>query len=368
MYKYINERTALYKTIGNLKNKDNVELVERDGKKYVMKSFDKYKSDTTYDRRVYDFIMDNHPSGVPAIIEFIEDDRWFIVVEEYIQGISPQKRIKKGDFFTEEEAGNIIIQLCNILKPFHQAEIPIIHRDIKPSNIVIDNGGTVYLTDFDSAKLYNDKSVEDTILLGTRDFAAPEQYGFGQSDCRTDIYGLGVTFYYLVKGKIPGKVSKDELFKFPYSHIITKATSMDSSMRYENVMEMAKEIQKTHEIQHDKKYILRKYMLPGFRSRKPWKMLLALFGYFIIIYCGCTITVEDGTLTDIITVRVYWFILTVTSCLFVFNYLDIWDRCMINRIKGIKKYLFIMLLLIIYAFLLVLLLSIVISVLPASQS
>ena len=84
--------------------------------------------------------------------------------------------------------------------------------DIKPTNIMLQGDFkkgqgivSVYLIDFNTARVFDAERNRDTELIGTRGFAAPEQYGFSQSDARTDIYGLGVLLNYMLCGKFdPG--------------------------------------------------------------------------------------------------------------------------------------------------------------------
>lgn len=87
----------------------------------------------------------------------------------------------------------------------HSYYLPIIHRDIKPSNVIVTNDGIVKLLDMNAAKYYKGNAEEDTHLIGTVGYAAPEQYGFGESSVQTDIYALGVLLNYLIVGDIPKK-------------------------------------------------------------------------------------------------------------------------------------------------------------------
>lgn len=89
--------------------------------------------------------------------------------------------------------------LCEILEKLHSVTPPIVHRDTKPSNIIITNYEHVVLLDFNAAKYFADTDTADTILLGTKGYAAPEQYGFGSSTPQTDIYALGILLKELVK-------------------------------------------------------------------------------------------------------------------------------------------------------------------------
>lgn len=83
------------------------------------------------------------------------------------------------------------MQLCKGLKNLHQRDI--IHRDINLNNIMLTNDGVVKLVDFDTVRIFKYDQNFDTTYLGTKGFAPPEQYGFSQTDARTDIYALGMT-------------------------------------------------------------------------------------------------------------------------------------------------------------------------------
>ena len=131
----------------------------------------------------------------------------------------------------EDEAVSMIIQLCRILKQLHRCRSPIIHRDLKPANIMISSDGVVKLIDFNAAKEYRMGQMEDTCLMGTREYAAPEQYGFGQSDARTDIYALGVILNRLLTGDFP----KNKLYEGRLKPVIQTCIQMDADARYQSV-------------------------------------------------------------------------------------------------------------------------------------
>ena len=96
--------------------------------------------------------------------------------------------------------------LCDVLLYLHTRDSPIIYRDMKPGNIMLKPDGNLMLIDFGTAREYKVKNRGDTVCLGTVGYAAPEQFGgMGQTDARTDIYGLGATMYHLLTGKNPGK-------------------------------------------------------------------------------------------------------------------------------------------------------------------
>ena len=123
---------------------------------------------------------------IPAIHSFWEEDGKLVVLEEYIQGKTLDALLSKG-MLDEQEKIRIVLNVCDALSFLHSAKIPIIHRDIKPSNIMLTNDGIVKLIDYDAAKVFHRGKNEDTTLIGTVGRAAPEQFGFAQSDARTDV-------------------------------------------------------------------------------------------------------------------------------------------------------------------------------------
>lgn len=141
-----------------------------------------------------------------------------VIVEEFLTG-----ETLDGKKLTETETRQILLQLCNGLKVLHGRGI--IHRDIKPSNLIL-HGEKIYLIDFDAARIFKDGQFEDTKILGTKGYAPPEQFGFGQTDCRSDIYSLGKTFLELTN-------CGSDLKK-----ILSKCVEVDPKNRYQNIDEL----------------------------------------------------------------------------------------------------------------------------------
>lgn len=145
----------------------------------------------------------NHPN-LPRIAEVVENEESFLIVMDYIEGISLKDKLDQTGAFSQEDVIRWGKQLCNVLGYLHSQNPPIIYRDLKLANIMLRPDGDIELIDFGTAREYKTGNQEDTINIGTVGYAAPEQYGGrGQSDARTDIYCLGVTLYQLVTGKNP---------------------------------------------------------------------------------------------------------------------------------------------------------------------
>ena len=146
----------------------------------------------------------NHPH-LPRIIDIIDHEDSFLIVMDYIEGIDLDKKLREGPQKWSDvvEWGK---QLCDVFAYLHSRKPPIIYRDMKPGNVKLKPNGDVVLFDFGTAREYkSQKAGDDTTCLGTRGYAAPEQYGgMGQTDARSDIYCLGATMFHLVTGRLPG--------------------------------------------------------------------------------------------------------------------------------------------------------------------
>lgn len=139
-------------------------------------------------------------SGLPRFLDEYESDTMLCVVREYVHGV-PLSDLLESGLLTEAEALPVLLQLCDILTYLHNQSPPVIHRDIKPQNVVLTETGTVKLIDFGVSRIYDANTKKDTIFFGTQDFAPPEQYGYSQTDCRSDLFSLGVMMGYLLTGQ-----------------------------------------------------------------------------------------------------------------------------------------------------------------------
>lgn len=188
----------------------------------------------------------DHPN-LPRITDFFVDNNQEYLVMDYVNGKTTEQLLREaGGPLKMEFVLKIAEQLMDVLIYLHQQNPPVIFRDLKPANVMVTSGGKVKLIDFGIARVFTAGKTKDTIIMGTPGFAAPEQYGTGQSDQRSDIYGLGATLYFQVTGQDPA----DNPFHFePPSSInpevpkklenaILKCVQMEPEKRFESVEQM----------------------------------------------------------------------------------------------------------------------------------
>ena len=167
---------------------------------------------------------------ISQVSDVIQDESDVIVIEKLIEGVTLRQTLDDGEEFTETEIQAVFMHLCQALSAIHREGI--IHRDIKPSNIIIRDK-TAVLIDFDVARQYNPQQSEDTVYMGTKGYAAPEQYGFSQTDSRSDIYSLGIVMKELLGSRFPASAYRD---------VIEKCTRFDPENRYQTADEIWAEL------------------------------------------------------------------------------------------------------------------------------
>ena len=144
----------------------------------------------------------DHPA-IPKLVEVLEDEETLCVVREYFDGETLESIMAREGTQDLIQVVDWAWQLCDVLRYLHERNY--VYRDMKPGNILLRPDGRLALIDFGTMRVYKPGKAGDTVCLGTRGYAAPEQFGgMGQTDARTDIYGLGATLYYLATGCNPG--------------------------------------------------------------------------------------------------------------------------------------------------------------------
>jgi len=191
----------------------------------------------------------DHPA-IPRVVDIIDTQDVIYVIMDYIEGETLEAVISSQGVPAVEKVVEWAKVLCEVLSYLHRQEPPIIYRDMKPGNVMLTPDGKVKLIDFGIAREYKKNDVADTVCLGTRGYAAPEQTtGIGQTDQRTDIYNLGVTLHQLLNG---GKAGRRR-FKIPegLEYIIEKCMQQNPADRYQNCEELLYDLDNYHNLDRD---------------------------------------------------------------------------------------------------------------------
>ena len=188
------------------------------------------------------------------------------------------------DFFAGRQpydiksAKDIMCQICDGLTVLHSRGI--VHRDIKPENIMLDNSGAVKIIDYSIARVIKPNRSKDTEVLGTAGYASPEQFGFGQTDARADIYACGVLLNYLLTGCLPDERLHDGLLRT----VIERCIEIDGSKRFQSADDLKKILQ-------GRRINTRRTFRapPGFRSKNPAAifftiLLYLIWGFMLLLY------------------------------------------------------------------------------------
>lgn len=192
---------------------------------------------------VYQALMETKHPNVAQVYDCIYEDGNTYVIEEYINGKTVADVLATKGTFSEDETNEIMTELCDGLEVLHSHEPPIIHNDIKASNIMITEDGKAKLFDFDISRTYKEESYKNTKLMGTHEYAAPEHYGFGQSDPRTDIYSLGVTMHEMLTG-VGLNQEHNVTYQGGLAKIIQKCVEIDRKKRYASAALLKSDLEK----------------------------------------------------------------------------------------------------------------------------
>ena len=338
-----------YKIISALNEEHKVYLVQSalSGKVYVQKILD------VYNIRVYEYLYRNPVAGIPRLINYYEDGNQLIVIEEYISGTSLQEKIDNSDL-SVSDIRSYMIMLCNILEALHSMTPPIIHRDIKPSNIIITSYNYAMLLDFNAAKQFSGQNESDTVLIGTPGYAAPEQYGFGSSSPKTDIYSLGIVLREML-GSITPAFDIDPILQ-RLNLIAERCTQMTPAARYQSVAELKNAVSQSYYpaqhntsaagnssqyAHHNRDNVNNKasnntdtanqaihdsssrFLPPGFRTRTPWKMLLSSVTYLFIIWLCLSLELENTYGAKLWLERIFCLGMFIFAIFCGFNYLNV---------------------------------------------
>ncbi|MCL1852190.1 MAG: serine/threonine protein kinase [Peptococcaceae bacterium] len=214
-----------------------VEKVSKNGKVYVRKYYQEGQ------HTIGDLPRLSH-AFLPQMFDSYRLADQIVIIEEYIEGLTLYDHVKQNKVLSLQEAVSLTLDLCEVVSYLHTQNPPIIHRDIKPNNIIYANN-SIKLIDFNIARTYSPGKESDTVYMGTVGYAPPEQFGFGQTDMRSDIFSIGKTFLYMITGSQPQRhIDTTTLGVFPeiVQRIIYLSTNFTPQFRYNSVDDMIKDL------------------------------------------------------------------------------------------------------------------------------
>lgn len=171
----------------------------------------------------------DHPQ-LPRALAYFSIDGQEYLLREYLPGMSLYELVESRGPLSPASARRVTLSLCRVLDYLHRRNPPVIHRDIKPQNIIIDKDGGCRLIDLGTARRFRSEQPGDTQLMGTQATAPPEQFGYRQTDQRSDIYSVGMLLRYMLSGSLeplPRGRSCGGL-----GHVARRCTAFDPRKRY----------------------------------------------------------------------------------------------------------------------------------------
>ena len=194
-------------------------------------------------RNVWSALTECGSPRLPRVEATYELPEHFVVVYDFVPGRTLSKVIETDGPLTPESTVSLGIELCEAAEELHRHGI--VHRDISPNNIVAAADGA-HLIDLGIARMRVEGASKDTTSLGTWGFASPEQYGFAQTDARSDVYSIGRVLGFALTGIRPDDEAYEQALKSilehapaKLAHAITRACSFEPSARFQSATEMA---------------------------------------------------------------------------------------------------------------------------------
>lgn len=189
-------------------------------------------------KQEYNLLQGLHHPQLPRPLSYLEWEGMEYLIREYIEGTSLADQVTSQGPLSPEKVRAAALSLCQVLQYLHSQHPPVICRDVKPQNVILDPSGCCHLIDFDAARRYQPRKQADTVFLGTQATAPPEQFGYQQTDQRSDIYSLGVLMRFLRTGSFDPPVS--DTAHDTLNRVIRRCTAFDPKKRYPSVQALSR--------------------------------------------------------------------------------------------------------------------------------
>lgn len=189
-----------------------------------------------------EFLESKSFSFLPAFHSCMQEDDSFFLIREYIEGETLEDYVERQEMLPVKEALSILYTITGFIETLHTQKPPILHRDIKPQNFLMAENGRLVMLDVETVRTYNPSADHDTMVVGTRSLAAPEQFGYSQTSIQSDIYGLGMLFVYLLTGDYSRKKQRYAFLPHSMRRLIQKCTHFDPAKRYGSIRTLRRDI------------------------------------------------------------------------------------------------------------------------------
>ena len=267
---------------------------------------------------VYERVLEAQRGGrrtphLPRIVECCRQDGGLVVVMEHVAGETLAKAVASSNDRLDL-VRRVFPALCEAVTELHGLfSPPVIHRDLKPGNVMV-SGGAVTLIDLGIARSYREGAEHDTTHFGTRSYAPPEQFGFGQTDVTSDVYALGMLLFFCLTGRDPAASDRERGFAdkgVPEAlrAVIARAADLDPSKRFPSVraferalLDALPDVPAESDCPSEPPAFERPGLgerLGSLLARVPepvgaaWDVLCALF--LLVLLAGCVMAIVDPT-------------------------------------------------------------------------
>jgi hypothetical protein len=178
--------------------------------------------------------------GIPKAVDCFTAGGYSYLIRDYMKGSTLDQLVKARGTLSMREILDVSMQLCNVLSYLHNQTPPVIYRDLKPENVIMAENGAVRLIDFDISRKFSKSAARDTVFMGTANTAPPEQYGYSQTDVRSDIYSLGVLMIYLGSGRY--EIQAVDHLPAKLARIAKRCTQFAPKDRYSSIAQVRRRL------------------------------------------------------------------------------------------------------------------------------
>lgn len=189
-------------------------------------------------KQEYDLLRGVRHPQIPRPLSYLKWEGMEYLIREYVEGVSLYEQVTAQGPFAPDKVRSVSLSLCQVLHYLHSQHPPVICRDVKPQNVILDSSGCCHLIDLGTARRHRPEKQGDTVFMGTQATAPPEQFGYQQTDQRSDIYSLGILMRFLCTGNFdppsadapPGSLGR----------VIRRCTAFDPRNRYSSIQSVCR--------------------------------------------------------------------------------------------------------------------------------